>query len=427
MRSWRKTIEFFGDKIKKGLVQMLGANALNKIITMVSGMVITRVLSKEVYGEWSIVLNIYSYFNLVSALGLTNGAFQFGAENQKTSKEYDYCSYCLRKGILINAVLVLFGLIYANIHEFSITGTGIFLAIYIPMLMLEYFMNSLLVILRCENRIKEYARVLNINTVLFAVGTCGGAFFGIIGVITGRYIAYTTSILILIRKMRPELNKIRKAESLSKLETVALWKFSLISCLSAAMNSLLYLIDVTMVTNLMVSAEQTAVYKVATIIPNSLNFIPSSIMVVILPTLIANNKNDKWLKSHIPKYYFALGALNAFVLLISIVGAPLIIRIISGNKYVSSVPPFRILMIGYAISSTFRIMSANILFGMKKVSVNMLVNIIAGLSDIALNMYMIPKHGMNGAAIATVLSEIIASILAFGAVLYYIYLRRVRE
>ena len=70
------------------MLQMLTANVLNKVVAMVSNMVITRVLTKPEYGIWSYVLNIYSYVGLLTGLGLLSGAFQFGAENRGKEEEF---------------------------------------------------------------------------------------------------------------------------------------------------------------------------------------------------------------------------------------------------------------------------------------------------------------------------------------------------
>ena len=83
-------LKYYG---KSGLIDVFGANVINKVIAMLSNMVITRLLSKTDYGIWSYVLNIYSYLALISGLGLLSGAFQFGAENKGNEKEFQYYKY----------------------------------------------------------------------------------------------------------------------------------------------------------------------------------------------------------------------------------------------------------------------------------------------------------------------------------------------
>lgn len=425
MKSIEKKLKGMWERFRKGMFQILSANVINKFVAVLSNMVITRVLSTSDYGTWSYVLNLYTYFSIISALGLLNGAFQFGAENREKDKEFAYYKYCLKSGLFINLSLVGISTVGTVFFKPALPGTEKYLLSYIPVLLLEYVMNILTTVLRCENRIKEYAKVLNINTILIALGTCGGAFWGIKGVIAGKYFAYAVSLVVLIVLMKHEIMLIHtNGETLYKGELKELWHFSVMSCISSAMNSLLYLIDVSMITSLMKDAEQTAIYKVATLAPNALSFIPSSVVVYILPNLIAHNRDNKWLKTHVRKYYSCMGLTNIMITAAVVLFAPLIIRVLSGSKYLAAVPLFRILMIGYAISATFRTLSSNILFGLKKVNINMVINIVAGGVDILLNYCLINKHGAFGAAAATVLSETLASIIAFSYVLWTIYYKR---
>jgi Na+-driven multidrug efflux pump len=54
----------------------------------------------------------------------------------------------------------------------------------------------------------------------------------------------------------------------------------------------------------------------------------------------------------------------------------------------------------------------------------MLINIIASTVDIGLNYLLISKVGLNGAAVATVTSETIASIIAFSYTIWFIYVKK---
>ena len=421
----RVKIHELWNKFRDGMFQIVGANLINKIVAVLSNMIITRVLSTSDYGIWSYVLNQYSYFSIVSGLGLLSGAFQFGAEKKGKNKEFAYYKYCLEIGLYINLGLVGLGIIRAYIFTPALPGTEVYLLAYIPVLILEYILNILTTILRCENRIKEYAKVLNINTFLIGIGTCAGAFLGIEGVVLGKYLAFIISLIILVLMMRREIVLVKtNSETLIKKELKELWHFSIMSCISSAMNSLLYLIDVSMVASLMKSAEQTAIYKVATFAPNALSFIPVSVVVYILPNVILHNKDNQWLRKHVKKYFTYMGLTNVAITVVVIALAPIIILILSGDKYSSAVPLFRILMIGYAISATFRTLSANILFGLKKVNINMMINIVASGGDILLNYVLIKQHGAFGAAYATITSETIASIIAFSYTVWVIYKKK---
>ena len=406
------------ERLRRGILQVFTANVVNKIIVMISNMVITRVLTKPEYGVWSFVLNIYSYASLITGLGLATGAFQFGAENRGNDREFSFYKYCLSVGLIVNAIISLGFICSSFFINYSIEDSAPYIRAYVPVLLLEYTVEILLTILRCESRMKEYARVLNINTILIAGFTCLGAFCGVGGVVIGKYIAAVLSVSYLVYISRPEIKRVFSSNLISDQQKKELWHYSFFTGLSSTLNRVLYLLDVSMIASLMQSATDVANYKVATLIPNSLTFIPSSVIIVVLPNIIAHNRDFTWLRKNIKKTYLYLFVLNVIIGIILIAFAPFIIHILAGSQYTDSIKPFRILVFGYVIAGTFRQLSTNILAGLRRVVFNLISSISTGIADIILNYYLIRVWGMNGAAYATLCVEILASIISFGLVVF---------
>lgn len=405
-------------RLRRGILQVFTASVLNKILVMLSNMIITRILTKGEFGLWSYVLNIYSYASLVTGLGLASGAFLFGAENRGTPKEYSFFRYCLSVGLIINGIISIFFIFGSFIVQHGIDGAGIYIQFYVPVLLLEYIVEILSTVLRCNERIKEYARVMSVNTFLVVIFTCVGAFAGIPGVIAGKYIAAISSVLYLLKLTKHETHLIKDSKVVSHAEKVDLWRYSLFTGLSSTLNRVMYLIGVSMIAALMKNAIDVANYKVATMIPNSLGFIPNSVIIAIMPNIIANNRNFSWLRKNLTKTYIWLFLLNAFLGSILIGFAPLVITIISGDQYLDSVAPFRLLVLGYVIEGTFQILSVNVLAGLRHVGFNLVISITSGIAGIILNYYLINKNGMMGAAYATLGVEIISSIVSMVCLIF---------
>ena len=81
-------------------------------------------------------------------------------------------------------------------------------------------------------------------------------------------------------------------------------------------------------------------------------------------------------------------------------------------KYSDAVLPFRILMLGYVITGTFRGPVINILTSLKKVKIILIIGLICAPSSIILNIILIKYYEMIGAAIATVVVSLIFSLIA---------------
>lgn len=402
----------------------MGSNVLNKIISMLSNMVITRLMTKSDYGVWSYTCNIYSYLTLVSGLGLISGALQFGAENKGKEDEFRYYKFCIEAGVIIDTILIVCFFIITNFITFKIQSSVLYIRVISFVLILEYLMNVLLNILRCENRIKEYAKALNINTIIGALLTCVGAVLGVKGLVIARYLSVLASLIYITIVIRPELKIIIQTSRLAFSKTAELWRFSLTTGASSAMNCVLYLLDVSMIASLIGDAETVAIYRIATLIPNALTFIPSSVVTAILPQIIYNKDNKKWLKQTIKNTYLGIGLLNFVIVVILVFCAHWVIFFINGEKYLPAVPALRILAIGYFVSGTFRTLSVNILAAKHYVGFNLIISIVSIFCDILFNYLFISKIGMMGAAYATFGVELITAILGFSCLLYVVYIKK---
>lgn len=412
---------------KNGFLHLLGANVMNKLVGMVSNMVITRLLTQVEYGTWSYVFNIYSYLQLASGLGLVTGAFQFGAENRGTSKEFDYYKYCLKYGIIVDLILVGGFGIASLVISLSVANVGTLVRVYVPILIIDYIVNLFLTVLRCQNRINEYAKILNFNTILSALGTCVGAWFGVFGVIVGKYIAFLISLFQVIFKSKPEVLRILKAGKLVKGEIKQLWHFSIFNGVSSVLNGVLYLIDITMIARIIKLSSDIAIYKVATLIPTALTFIPYSLVICILPDIVCHNGDLGWLRKRLKKVFMVLGFFNVVFCLVLIMIAPLIITILSGKAYMSAVPIFRVLIVGYFFTGTFRSLSVNTLSGLRRVNFNLLLSVVSGVLDVVLNYIMINEYQVIGAAYATLSIEVLTSAVSLGYLLFVLKSKKVKN
>ena len=404
-------------KVKAGIVHALTANVINKAIGFISAMVVTRVLTTTDYGEWGYALNIYSYLLLFSGLGLISGNIQFGTENKGEGRAYSYYKYCISNGFIINIGLVIAAGVIISIINLPISGSKKYILVYLPHLFLEYIIAIAQGILRSKNQIKEYARSLNVNSVSVAVGTCGGAFFGVAGIIIGKYIASIISMVFVSAYIKQSFSSIKYADRLDDIEKKNLWKYSLFTGASSAMNMLVYQLDVTLIGSMIRSTTDVAMYKVGTIIPNALQFIPGSIIIAILPTIIHHKDEIKWIRENVRKIYVYLALFNAVLTFVLVAIAPFIISITSGEKYLNAVPVFRVLMIGYFFSGTFRTLSLNLLAAFRRVKYGLLISFVSCITDICFNYLLIIKYQMIGAAYATLLVDVVTATMGLAYVI----------
>lgn len=405
--------------VKGGIFSVFTANVVNKIIGFVTTMVVTRVLTTTDYGIWSYTLNIYSYLGLISGLGLMSGCGQFGTENKGVGKAYSYFKYCLSRGLIINTGIIIIATTILCAIKLPIDEAKKFILFYVPNLLFDYILAITQGILRSKNRIKEYARLLNINSFLVAVGICGGVFMGINGIIIGKYIASFISIIYADFSLKDTFTSIRQSEPLKKNDKIALWQYSIVIGACAAMNVLVYQLDITLIAAMIRSANDVGIYKVGSVIPNALQFIPSSIVTAILPIIVYHKDDVKWIRFNLKKVYIYLTTFNTVLTILLFIFAPLVIQFFSGEKYLVAVPVFRVLLLGYFFSGTFRSLSVNLLSSFRRVKYSLFISVTSCVTDIVFNYFFILKYQMIGAAYATLLVDIITAVTS---VIYVMYL-----
>jgi O-antigen/teichoic acid export membrane protein len=144
-------------------------------------------------------------------------------------------------------------------------------------------------------------------------------------------------------------------------------------------------------------------------------------MVYFLPLFIQHLTDTEWIKRKTKDIYFFVGAISSIIGAIMYVFAPLIVRILWGEKYLDAVPCMRVLSVSFFFLSTFRITSTNILLALKKAGYTLVVSIITGVTNIILDVLMTIRFGSIGAAYATLIVTFLASLLSFPYVLYVVY------
>ena len=185
----------------------------------------------------------------------------------------------------------------------------------------------------------------------------------------------------------------------------------LVSMINNGISELLYLLDVFILGIVASNEAVLASYKVATIIPTAMAFIPLSLMTYMYPYFAEHKDDREWCLSNYKKILFGFGGFNLVISSILFLGANIFVKIIFGSQYIDAVPVFRLLAINYFISGTFRIISGNLLVTQRKLKFNTIVAVLSGIVNVIADYFFIQFWGSIGAALATVLVVVFSSIM----------------
>lgn len=410
---------------KTGFFHIFSSNILNKIMIFAGGIFLVRILNKQDFGLYSYSQNLLEIFLLINGFGITEGLLQYGSKTRKRIKKEEYVKYSLKIGLLSNIFIFLLLILFLIFGKLKIYEAKKILLIMSLLPIFNTFFSIIQIKLRIELKNREMAKISNVNTFLNILGMLIGAYFyGLYGLIIGKYIGIILSILYSFRYIKFTFIRWKKIEVLSQEKKKDIQKFSFIALINNSISQILYIIDIFLIGYLIADKLILASYKIATLIPVALNFIPISVMIYIYPYFAQNSNNIKWIRenyTNLLKYSFFI---NIFISFILVLFSKTIIRFVFGENYLDAQLPFVILSVGYFFSATLRIPSGNIINAIGKIKFNFYNTFISGIINIILDVYLIKKIGSVGASYATLLVFIISGIIGNIFLFKYLYSKK---
>lgn len=399
--------------IKSGLFSVFGASMLNKGMLFISNIIVVRLMFKNEYGNYAYAQNSLNLFMLISGIGTTAAVMQFRSESRDGAKRDYYTSLGFLIGIIANIFLCLSIWIVGNRRLLTLPDSNMYIMYLFLVPIFLLIIDYIFVILRSEYKNNKFA----ILTIINAVVVFGATFIGLYlydsyTMIIFRYIAYMITIVIGLFMIKDQLNITFKIQ-LNRLDIKEFLKFSLITAAGNLISQFILYIDTFIIGMLITNPDITANYKIATTIPLNLAFIPTSIITFIYPYFAKNKDNVEWIRKNTYKLVGGLLVGNIILCGGLIIFAPTIIKILFGDEYLSALPAFRILILGFLVQSAFRIPFGNILVMIRKVNYNLINSILSGVVNVILNLTLIIKFSDVGAAYAKLFTFIISSIIGF--------------
>ena len=162
----------------------------------------------------------------------------------------------------------------------------------------------------------------------------------------------------------------------------------------------------------MLGESEVGLYSIATALCTMWCFVLSAIIDSIHPSIMeANNKKDEKLFQQKNRQLYAIVFyISVFVSIMFQIFAPLAIKILYGEDYMGSVNPLRIITWYTAFSYLGAARNAWIICkGHQKYLKH--IYFLAAVSNVALNFIFIPLFGTSGAALASLIAQILTSIV----------------
>lgn len=388
---------------------LLGARAVQMVVALVIGAMVARYLGPQEYGIYSYIISYVAIFSVLSPLG-TNNILVKDLLNDPEKKEV-----LMGTGLAIRIAgsllaVILIAMASAYTESDNAVRWFLFLASLQPLVrsvevISLYFQAKVvsrftviaqLVSLTCISLVKIYLVVEAYPLVYFI------CLFAIDSAITG------SVLLLFYRRMGNGVRSMHFSWPVARSLISRSWPL-----IFSGMLTTVYLkVDQVMLQHLM---DETAVglYAAAVKISESWITIPWILSGSLYPALVNAYKEDNVLFiNRIRQMYILLIAVALSVIIPVCIFSKFIILLIFGGEYSGSFSTLQIhifstLFIFFgSVSNRWLILDNNQRFWMINSATGAVVNI-------ALNLYLIPIFGINGAAIATLISYAFAYYFAY--------------
>ncbi len=407
--------------MRKQLLKDSAAYLAGSVIVQALGfaglILLMNYLPVEKYGKYIYIIEFISIFAFFADGGFTQLIVKETSQDPENAKAI----YSRAQSSQLIISIVILALIILVSYPLNSAGDFFFLLIYGLSIVLTAYFAPMLAILVASGRkdlifYKDVA--LSIARLLFMVA---GIVFKqpiIYFIFLGFLNCIVLYLLYLYTRWKKEFtyffqNRINFSESLPFIKQGVL--FTVLMTANVIYNK----IDIIMLEK-MLGSEEVGYYSGATRFIYPFMFISTAFMTAIFPSLAKHAKDrENFNKIQYTALYY-LGGIGMILSTGLFLSADLIFGIFFGHKYDASIPVFKVLVWYLAIVFIYGSISNN-LVAKNKIRFLVVLNIVMIGVNIGINWFLIPGYGALGAAVATMICEVIILITA---AIYYMKVNR---
>jgi len=385
---------------------------LSLLIGIGTSVIIARVLGPEGQGIYSLAILLPLIILTFTNLGIGRSTIYHIGKDTNAFK--DLVGAILGSSFVISIASMFIGLIIVLFFSNSILPgvPQIFLLLALLLIPFQLFSSqSLSGILLGIQKIKEYNLVAIIQS-LFMLALAAffliGLNWGIAGAITANLLSLLFATLLAFFWVSRSLENRHFSFQINKNILRSLLSFGYKAHLSNVFAFLHLRIDQVML-NFFLNPMTVGFYVISVNIVEKLWLLSQAVSTVLYPK-VASMKDEEQRKRLTPlvaRNTLLITMLGAFVVFLL---AKWLILLLYSEKYLPSVEPLQVLLIGIVAISIERII-ANDIDARGKPMINTYITLVALIANITLNVIFIPKYGVIGAGWATSLTYALNSVI----------------
>ncbi|MCF8008979.1 MAG: flippase [Halanaerobiales bacterium] len=416
------------DRELKDITKKSGIVFIGKIISTIIGfffsLMAARFMGAEVYGKLTYTFTIIILLSVFTRLGLTQGLVQFVSKLTEQNKEErnSLVTFSIFIVTLISIIFTFFLYKYSNYVAVNILNNkdlSILIKIMSPLIIFLSLNGLSTGIYRGIKTIRYnvFGSILFSSIKLLLV-----IIFGYMGFkIYGLALTYHISIIITVIYLYYKIKKLKLIGKISKTyfsSYIDILKFSYPLLMSGLLHFFINKIDIFMI-GYYLSSTDVGVYTIALKVGTLTSFVLFSFNTIFAPNIASLYHNEKMSKLKklyqvITKWIFAI---NIFVFSLILLLSKDIMTVF-GPEFIIGATALILVAIGQVVNAGVGTAgSVNVMTGYPKSE--LYISIVVFVINISLNYILIPIYGINGAAIASLISVAVMNFMR----LYILYKR----
>ena len=395
--------------ISSGFLYVFIANIFAYFVAFCGSIIYARLMGRHDFGVYSFAFNVVSFFLLVNGFGVASGILQYVSKSKNPELQLSYLKFSIKVGAIFNSLLSIGIFSYAWFATLPINGLRYILSAMAFFPIGRLYLDVFQAYLRATKQNKLLAKfTISANLLLLISNIIGVYVANIIGLIIATYISYFVIVII--------ATQIYNFPNPFKIVTIPFRyldfiHYSLYVTIGNAFSQLIFILDILLLGYIIKNPSLVATYKVATIIPFALNFIPGVVAGFFYPYFAEHAGNHQYVKTLHRKIQLSMLWFSLFVSLVLIIIAKPLILLLFGEIYSDSILPFRILCFGFWIVASFRIINGSVLASLGHAKFAMWLNIFIVIVNVGLTYWLIVHYGIIGASVGVVIIYILVAII----------------
>ncbi|MFK7810704.1 MAG: polysaccharide biosynthesis C-terminal domain-containing protein [Saprospiraceae bacterium] len=392
----------------------------NKVTSFLVVIAIVNLLPKSEYGYITYAVSTLGFLLPFMGAGLHQGLVRYGSLSEGQRQKKILAKATMWNALKWSSVFVIVLLLLSPFLTKNIPEASFYLSVlsfqFIGLLLFQF----VAVYCRLLGLNRLYAKIENINNVLLVIGNIAMCF--LLG--GPGYVISMVSIPFIVAlffAFRLGLFSKEVEEERADID----WKEYIIYGLSVSiggvLSQLLYSVDILLLGNMLENSEELiAQYKVATIFPFSLLFIPVAIVTTDFVKLARAAETDKaFIKNYYWNYLKLFSGVAALIFAFFWFFGESLLALF-GKDY-QQVPELMVIFaVGIVGGLLFRVPLGNILSAIGWPKINAVFSAIIVMLNVVGSYFMIQWYGIIGAAIVTASLMWLSGLLSLGALLWFL-------